>query len=476
MAAFINKRKNLRRPSGFLVFLIMKNFFLKKILFLVFCAVFVCARFQNAFASSASSLSVKAEAAIMVDFETGVVLYEKNPTQKLYPASVTKLMTTLLAIEYADGDYSEIVSFSRRAVDLPNDSSGIGMQEGEQLSFKEAIYAILLPSANEVANAVAEHIAGSIEGFVDLMNERAAELGCVNTHFKNPHGLHDDDHYTCPYDMSLIMRECARHPDFLTFVSCPRYEIPPNASFTRSIDMANTDKMIQKSSEYYNKDIIGGKTGYTDEARHTLVSLAQRGGAKVVCAVMKAAKNEPYTDTAALINYGFAQYFNTNVFDKTSFSVKKPVVVAFSDAGLSEREIEVRAASGLTLYLPAAFDISAIARQVILPERIYAPVYENDVVGHLILIYNGAFLSDIDLVASQSVPLDTSGAPAVLSLPSNAFIETNPDAPELFTPKTNLYLYIAGGVFTAVGLVFFAVAKQRYRHRNIFTLKTKRFK
>ena len=172
---------------------------------------------------------IGAEAAILMDSATGTILYAKNIDEELFPASTTKLMTCLIAMER--GDLNDIVEFSYEAVhSVPSDGSTIGMDAGEALDLEEALYGIMVGSANEVANAVAEHIAGSIDAFVELMNDRAAELGCEHTHFVNTNGYHDDDHYTSARDLALIAREFFSNEMLSRIANTPRYHFEPTAT------------------------------------------------------------------------------------------------------------------------------------------------------------------------------------------------------------------------------------------------------
>ncbi|MBR1737211.1 MAG: D-alanyl-D-alanine carboxypeptidase [Firmicutes bacterium] len=169
--------------------------------------------------------TIVAQSAILIDADTGFILYDKDCHAKSYPASTTKSMTALLAIE--NTKKTDIVTHSEYAInETPWDSSKIYAEVGEKLTMEQALYAVLLASANEVCMAIAEHIDGSVDKFVDRMNKKAKELGCKDTHFVNPHGYHDDDHYTSAYDMSLIFREAVKHPDFLKYISTDYYSIP----------------------------------------------------------------------------------------------------------------------------------------------------------------------------------------------------------------------------------------------------------
>lgn len=258
--------------------------------------------------------SITAESAIIMDASTGLVLYEKNSTEAKYPASITKILTTLIAIE--NSSLSDVVTFSNDAifgVDL--DSSRVGIDVGEQLTMEDCLYAIMLASANEVSYAVAEHVAGSMEAFVDMMNAKVAELGCVNSHFANPHGLQDTNHYTCAYDMALIAREAIKNTTFAKITGTRTYVIPPTNIQKESRPLANHHKFIKGDIRY--DGATGGKTGYTSSAKYTLVTYAQRGDMNLICVVMASdSVTTEYTDTAALLDYGFDNFTIYNISNR----------------------------------------------------------------------------------------------------------------------------------------------------------------
>ncbi|MCM1049306.1 MAG: D-alanyl-D-alanine carboxypeptidase [Clostridiales bacterium] len=253
---------------------------------------------------------IGAQAAILMDANTGVILYAKNIHERLYPASTTKIMTALLAIE--NGSLDDIVTFSREAVfSVPGDGSNMGMDAGETIPLEECLYGILVASANEVANAVAEHISGSIDEFVNLMNERAAELGCTDTHFVNTNGLHDDDHYTSAYDLALIATQFFQNEMLCKISSTSQYHF--EATETQPDDFYKNNKHKLVTGEIAYDGIIGGKTGYTDTSRQTLVSCAEQNGMKLICVILKEESPAQFTDTVELFNYGFQNFQILNI-------------------------------------------------------------------------------------------------------------------------------------------------------------------
>ena len=251
-----------------------------------------------------SGVSIQAESGIVIDADTGTVLWGQNIHNQYFPASITKIMTALIVIEKCSLD--ETVTFSHNAVfNVEAGSSNAGINEGDKLSVKDCLYALLLKSANESANALAEHVAGSTEAFADMMNAKAKELGCTDTHFANPSGLNNPEHYTSTYDMALIARAAFLNPTFEEIDSTTYYKLPPNSINPEGLTIYPGHKMLKKSTPYYYPGIVGGKTGYTTLAGNTLVTCAERDGVRLIAVIMKS-KSTQYTDTSALLDYGFA--------------------------------------------------------------------------------------------------------------------------------------------------------------------------
>lgn len=251
--------------------------------------------------------SVYADSAIVMEASTGLILYEKNIHDEHYPASITKIMTVLLALE--NSSLGDVVTFSKNAVyDVEADSSRLWVSEGEQLSMQQSLYAILLNSANDVAYGVAEHVAGSVDKFADMMNAKAGSLGCKNTHFVNPHGLQDENHYTSAYDMALITREAIKNETFLKIFGTRTYQIPPTNMQSETRYLSNHHKLVMNQSYSYD-GVIGGKTGYTTTSLYTLVTVAKRGDLELICVLMHDDTiPHEYADTKELFDYGFDNF------------------------------------------------------------------------------------------------------------------------------------------------------------------------
>ena len=267
---------------------------------------------SNAVANWPTGPVISAESAILMDADTGAILYAKNIHQKEYPASTTKILTTLIASERCSMD--EIVDFSYDAVhDIDPGSNHIAIEPGEQLTMEECLNAILIRSANEVSFAVAEHISGTTwQDFGDIMNERAKELGCVDSHFVNPNGLPNEEHYTSAYDLAMIGRAFFANEALCKMTMTHMLHILPSERQPDDIMEVNKMELIP-GGKYAYPYLVGCKTGYTDVARSTLVSCAEKDGMKLICVVMKDENPNYYEDTISLFDYGFSNFQRVNI-------------------------------------------------------------------------------------------------------------------------------------------------------------------
>lgn len=262
-----------------------------------------------------SGPGVYAETAIVMDASTGTVLYNKKAEKKMYPASITKIMTALLTIENCEMD--EKVVFSEYAVNsLQYDDANAACQIGEEMTVKECLYALMLTSANEVATALGEHIAGSEKEFAKMMNERAKKAGAKNTNFVNANGLHDPNHYVTAYDMAMITRAASQYSVFNDIVNSTAFTIKKNNKRTEAFTSYQRHKMVWPTSGLYYDGIIGGKTGYTDQSGTTLVTYAKRDGMMLICVVLKSNGTNVYSDTSSLLDFGFNNFSLVNASEK----------------------------------------------------------------------------------------------------------------------------------------------------------------
>lgn len=271
--------------------------------FLLAALLLTLALHPTAFAAPRKDQLVSTSAVLM-DADTGEVLYSKNRSKKMYPASITKIMTGLLTVE--GSDLAGTATASAAAAKIPRGHAHIALQKGDTIGLDDAMYATMLASANDAANVLAEHAGGSRSEFVRQMNERAAGLGATKTQFANPTGIHSKKHYTTAYDMALITREASRNKTFLRYFGASAHTLPALNSQTRETEIKNAQYMLQQDREEYDPAVIGGKIGYTPQAGHTMCTVAERDGRRLVCVVMGSTSGGKYEDTRLLLDYGFA--------------------------------------------------------------------------------------------------------------------------------------------------------------------------
>ena len=256
---------------------------------------------------SADQPSIDGKAGIVIDAKCGKILYEKKIDAKHYPASITKILTTLVAIEN-NNDLYERVKFSSFAVNsIEPGSTHIGIKAGEEIPLKDVLYGIMLESANEACNGAAEFTSGSTKEFVKLMNKKAQELGCTNSHFVTTNGLHDDKHYVTARDMAKISKAAWENETFRSIADNSNYFMAPTNKEKKGRELWNHHKMVKRTMFLYN-GAEGGKTGYTTRAGGTLVTFVKRGNQELISVVLQGNGYELYRDTIKMMNYSFKNY------------------------------------------------------------------------------------------------------------------------------------------------------------------------
>jgi serine-type D-Ala-D-Ala carboxypeptidase (penicillin-binding protein 5/6) len=255
---------------------------------------------------------VSADSAVLIDAATGTVLYSKNMNAAYPPASTTKVMTALLTLE--NTKLEDVVTVSKKVPFV--DGSKIGIAEGEQLTVKDLLYGLILMSGNDCAEALAEHIGGSIEGFAVMMTAKAKELGCQNTNFVNPSGLYDANHKTSAKDLAFIMREAIKHPEYKEIASTFAYKIPPTNKHPEGIHLGNENKLINKNSSYYYEPAEAGKTGYTTQSLFSYVASASKNGQRLIVALVHNPTKTYYVESKNLFEYGFKNFELSQLYKK----------------------------------------------------------------------------------------------------------------------------------------------------------------
>lgn len=353
--------------------------------------------------------SITAASAIVMDVDTGTILYQKKMDTKHYPASITKIMTTLLALENSSMD--EIVTYSAEDVyGIERGSSNISIEVDEQLTMEQSLYGIMLESANEACLGVARHVGGTKEHFVEMMNEKAAELGCVNTHFANPNGLHDDEHYTTCHDMALIAQAAFQNETFRTITGTKAYTIPKTNKKKVVRDyIKNHHQMLNPYTyrQYYYPDCIGGKTGYTTKAESTLVTYARRNDMTLVCVVMKAKgpkqdrQHNEYTDTSLLLDYCFEHFKTVDL--SAGLDTENDTTPFFSKyTELFDRtKSPIHLSSTNKVTLPADADTSLVARKISYTDNVSIQTGDN-VIGSVSYTYGNQSVGSSEIIFTKS--------------------------------------------------------------------------
>lgn len=385
--------------------------------------------------------SVYAGSAVVMDMESGAVLFGKNTDVQHYPASITKLLTTLVALE--NGKLTDKVKFTDDSISfLQYDDAQIGMKFGEELNLEDALYAVLLASANEVSYAVAESVGeqslgGNYDTFIQKMNERAIELGCTNSHWVNANGLHDDQHYTTAHDMALIASKVYQQEEFRKIMGILEYKIGPTNLTQEERVFQQNHRMLWPENYYYCEYCKGGKTGYTDQAKTTLVTMADNGKMHLAAVVLYDYGVDAYTDTKSMLDYVFNNFTKVPVKDKeTSEDIKQFIN------------------SQAYVVLPKGVEFSQLEKNIILTE-------DGIRNGKIIYTYKEQNVGSADIVLTEEGYQKLTGGTAPADTQNLDLKQENSTQPipEKSTENTKLKLYIAIGsvaVFLALmgGLVY----------------------
>ena len=317
----------------------------------------------NSIADWPQGPQIGAAGAVVMDADSGEILYGKNMYKHLYPASITKLMTALLT--YENLDPSEHITFSENAVfGIESGSSNIGMDVGESITVEEALYGLLIASANEVAVALGEKVSGSEKDFAGLMNERARELGCENTNFVTLNGLHDRNHYTCAYDMALIARQIYAHTDLIKYMSDYNYHFEKSKNQPDDFWISNTNDFL--TGQIICEDVIGGKTGYTDQARETLVTFAERDDVHLICVIMKEEPPHEYYDTIDLLEYAFDNFTKVNISkSENKYTLGAPAFLSFGPDIFGKSQPAYTIDHAASLMIPKNVSFSDLDSEII---------------------------------------------------------------------------------------------------------------
>lgn len=365
-------------------------------------------------AAAVEDFDVEAKAALLIDMESDTPIYAKNEHQELYPASLTKIMTGLLVFEAIDNGklslQDSITAQSSAFETLAPDGSSAGIKPGEIMTVENLLYCMLIVSANEACTILAEAVSGSVDAFVSEMNARAQELGCENTHFENPNGLPNSQHYTSAWDMSLITKEAMKHDQFMVICDTAQITVPEtNLHAARVLHTTNYLLSRFRAIGYVNKEAHGIKTGSTSDAGHCLVSTAQRGSRFLLSVVLGAGtyKDEKgktwiqsFTETTRLFDYGFDNFsYQTVLTPNDIIGPEVPVTLS-----REVNYITVHPKEDVVLLLPNDVSPKDLEQTVThIKPAVEAPITEGDVLGHVTLSHHGKDYVTVPLLALNSV-------------------------------------------------------------------------
>ncbi len=404
------------------------------------------------------------EAGILIDARTGTVLFAKNADEALYPASITKLMTALLTLENAS--LSDVVTFSREAVfSIEPDSSNIAVTEGEQLTVEQCMYALLLQSANEVANGLAEHVAGGMDAFAEMMNNRAAQLGCTNTHFVNAHGLHNENHYTTCHDMALIMKALVHNDTFIRICAAAKHTIEPTNKQPESRYLVQKHKMLC-DSEYTYEGTVAGKTGYTPEAGNTLVTYAVRGDMELIAVSMKTNWTH-YDDTIAMFDFGFNNFTAYNMAEAKEAAGSSNDFLSSSQGVFDTSSASLELSGDSWIILPNNMSLNDVESSLTL-----STASTSNVLADVTYSYQGVRLGSGSLLLIDS-------ADKHFDFKEHETAQSSPSAKEKPSQNSTLFInvWILLGVIlcgAAIYFLFLFIRRQRAVNRSVIKVRNSR--
>lgn len=355
---------------------------MKKLICLIMCLLVTLPLFSPKVYAESAAFSVSALSAVVINAETGSIVYEKSPFAQRAMASTTKIMTALLTIEAGDLDKKFTVdSYAIRV-----EGTSMGLQEGDIVTRRALLYGILLPSGNDAANAAAVSVSGSMEKFVELMNKKAEELGLTNTHFANPSGLDADGHFTTAYDLAMLTKTALENPVFAEICKCADARVEfGNPPYLRSL--ANSNKMLWQYEGCY-----GVKTGFTDNARRCLVSAAERNGVKLICVTLNAP--DDWEDHRKMLDYGFTQVTKTEVV--------LPSLVSLPVIGGEKEKAEL--ALGEKVILPLSRDeVKSVSFKLYAEPFLYAGFEQGKKVGTVEIFLDGEPIGKTELITAEGV-------------------------------------------------------------------------
>lgn len=345
---------------------------------------------------------------LLMDLDSGKILYSKNANTRMYPASTTKIMTAILTIENCELTDTAVASHDA-VYSVPAGYTHASIQEGEELTIEQLLNVLLIPSANEAASILAEHIAGSVEAFADMMNAKAVEIGCKDTHFVNPNGVHDENHYSTAYDLALIGKYAMQYDVFRDIASKTSCSLPATDKYPREDRLFNTTNNLIKenystaANNYYYPYATAGKTGYTDAAKNCIVATAKKDDISLLAVVLHGERTEDglsqrALDCKTLFEYGFNNYKHEVIAHKGDVARKIEVSGGTNDS----KNLNLVYSEDITALVPINYDVSSTTPNIKLTETMYAPITEGTNLGSITFSIDG-FDYSCDLLASHTV-------------------------------------------------------------------------
>lgn len=353
---------------------LIKKFFACMLILLCLSTISI----STVLADEENNLDIKSKAALLMDLKSGKVLYQKNIDEKLYPASLTKVMTAIIVLENCN--LSDVVTVSSNAVNsISFGYVTANLKVDEQLTVEQLLYVLMVGSSNDAAVVLAEHVSGSVENFSVLMNEKAKEIGCTSTNFVNPNGEHDENHYSTAHDLALIARYAMQNETFRTLVSTTFYRLPATNKYNKDDRFfSTTNDLLNKNSNYYYKYAIGVKTGFTTPAGNCLISCANKDDLELLTVVLGAEESKQrYLDTRALFDYGYETYSMKEIVK----SGEVVHTVNISNATNATKNLDLAVSDDIYSLVKQENESLPVFPEISLNENLKAPIKKGDIVG-----------------------------------------------------------------------------------------------
>ncbi len=365
----------------------------KKIILIFILLVLIIFNFNFVYSENIEP-TITASSAILIDNRTNKILFSKNENEKMYPASTTKILTAILTLEHCNLD--DVVTASYDAVmSIPDGYSTANIEIGENLTVEQLLQMLLVHSANDAANVLAEYVGGSIDSFISMMNTKLNELQLENSHFTNAYGKHDENHYTTAYDLARLLQYCLKNETFRKLVGSASCAIPATNKSSNRLYTSTNELLIPNSKNYYQY-LTAGKTGYTSQAKECLVSSAYKDNLELICVILGSSNR--FGETKQLHEYGFSNYMIKNIANQNDIATQ----IEIGNGTKNTRNLDLLMKESIPALIKNEEQNSTFSPEIILNDNISAPIVENQVLGKVKYEINGIEYST-DLLASHNV-------------------------------------------------------------------------